>query len=295
MEYFTTKDMQHLCDIKAHALRIWEQRYQLSVTQKKKGQRRYYDNENLKKLLHISFLYHNGWKIAKIAELTTDQIIDELCKFEINSTTYKTFIIRMIEAAVDFNEESFIRILNALIEKIGFEKCIKEVCYPFIKRLGMVWTTKNIIPAQQHFSSYIIKNRIIAETDKFKTSNKMPGIILFSPSEIHDELPLLFIYYLLRKNNWSVVYPGEKISGKQIKQFIGNDSIKYIFLHLNDFSRDADVYFEDVCKSFPRKEIIVTGTAAHQLQRKFTNLIPLKSDEEVYQFIENNKLETVMT
>ena len=291
MEYFTMKDMENLCDIKAHTLRIWEQRYQLSVTIKKKSQCSIYDNEDLKQLLRISFLYHNGWKISKIAGLTTDQIMEEVCNFEINNTTYKSSIIQMIEAAIDFNEEAFMGIIDALIEKIGFEKCITDVCYPFLKRIGMLRTRKNIMPAQQHFSNCIIQNRIIAETEKLKTGNNIPALVLFSPGEEYHELPLLFIYYLLRKNGWSVVYLGININKEIIKQFIGNDQVEYLFLHLiNNFTGwDADVYFEELCKSFPGKKIIITGTAVHQLQRKFTNLILLKSDKEVYQFIQNNK------
>ena len=285
------KDMENLCDIKAHTLRIWEQRYQLSVTIKKKSQCSIYDNEDLKQLLRISFLYHNGWKISKIAGLTTDQIMKEVCNFEINSATYKSFIIQMIEAAIDFNEEAFIGIIDALIEKIGFEKCITDVCYPFLKRIGMLRTRNNIIPAQQHFSNCIIQNRIIAETEKLKIGNNIPALVLFSPGGEYHELPLPFIYYLLRKNGWSVVYLGVSINKEIIKQFIGNDQVEYLFLHLisNFTGWDADVYFEELCKSFPGKKIIITGTAVHQLQRKFTNLILLKSDKEVYQFIQNNK------
>jgi MerR family transcriptional regulator, light-induced transcriptional regulator len=285
------KDMESLCDIKAHTLRIWEQRYRFSVTEKNKSQRSIYDNEDLKQLLRISFLYHNGWKISKIAGLNTDQIMEEVHKFEINSSTYKTFIIQMIDTAVDFNEEAFMRILNGLIEKIGFEKCITDVCYPFLKRIGMLWTRNNIIPAQRHFSSYIIQNRIIAETEKLKEGNNIPTLVLFSPGGEYHELPLLFIYYLLKKNGWSVIYLGVNINKKIIKQFIGNDQVEYLFLHLvsNFTGWDADVYFEELCKSFSGKKIIITGTAVHQLQRKFTNLILLKSDKEVYQFIQTNK------
>jgi hypothetical protein len=155
----------------------------------------------------------------------------------------------------------------------------------------MLRTRNNIILAQRHFSSYIIQNRIIAETEKLKAGNNIPALVLFSPKGEYHELPLLFIFYLLRKNGWSVVYLGVNIDKEIIKQFIGNDQVEYLFLHFisNLAGWDADVYFEELCKSFPGKKIIITGTAVHQLQRKFTNLILLKSDKEVYQFIQNNK------
>ncbi len=194
MEYFTIKDIENLSGVKAYTLRIWEQRYNLFVPKRKDSQHRIYDNDDLKKLLRISFLYHNGWKISKIAAFSSDQIAEEVRKSEINSKTYKTFIIQMIEAAVDFNEILFVEILNRLTAKIGFEKCITDVCYPYLNRIGMLWVTNNIIPAQEHFSSYIIQNKIIAETDKLSINNDAPTLLLFSPKGEYHELPLLFIF-----------------------------------------------------------------------------------------------------
>jgi len=291
MEYFTIKDIENLSGIKAHTLRIWEQRYSLFVPKRKDSQHRIYDNDDLKQLLRISFLYHNGWKISKIAGLSSAQIVEEVRKSEINSKTYKTFIIQLIEAAVDFDEISFVEILNQLTVKVGFEKCITDICYPYLNRIGMLWVTNNIIPAQEHFSSYIIQNRIIAETDKLSINNEAPTLLLFSPKGEFHELPLLFIFYLLRKNGWSVVYLGSNITKEVIKQFTENGEMKYLFLHLitNFTGWDADVYFEDLCKSFPNKQIIASGAAVHQVQRNFVNLKLLKSDKEIYEFIERSK------
>jgi Predicted transcriptional regulators len=291
MEYFTIKDIENLSGIKAHTLRIWEQRYSLFVPKRKDSQHRIYDNDDLKQLLRISFLYHNGWKISKIAGLSSAKIVEEVRKSEINSKTYKTFIIQLIEAAVDFDEISFVEILNQLTAKVGFEKCITDICYPYLNRIGMLWVTNNIIPAQEHFSSYIIQNRIIAETDKLSINNEAPTLLIFSPKGEFHELPLLFIFYLLRKNGWSVVYLGSNITKEVIKQFTENGEMKYLFLHLitNFTGWDADVYFEDLCKSFPNKQIIASGAAVHQVQRNFVNLKLLKSDKEIYEFIERSK------
>ena len=155
----------------------------------------------------------------------------------------------------------------------------------------MLWVTNNIIPAQEHFSSYIIQNRIIAETDRLDINNAAPTLLLFSPKGEYHELPLLFIFYLLRKNGWSVVYLGSNITKDVLKQFSENDEIKYLFLHLitNFTGWDADVYFEDLCRSFPNKQIIASGTAVHQVQRNFVNLKLLKSEKEIYEFIERQK------
>jgi DNA-binding transcriptional MerR regulator len=290
MQFFTTRDIENLSGIKAHTLRIWEQRYNLFVPKRKESQHRIYDNEDLKHLLRISFLYHNGWKISKIASLSPEKIADEIQNAELNTKDYKSFVLKMIEAAIDFDELKFVNVINDITKKIGFEKCIAEVCYPYLQRIGLLWITNNVILAQEHFSSYIIQNRIIAETEKLALPEKEPNLILFAPRGEYHELRLLFINYLLRKHGWSVIYLGANSTKEVLKQFIGNDKIQYLFLHLiTTFTGwDADVYFEELQKTFPGKMIIATGAAIHQLQRNFVNITPLKNDKSIYEFIENN-------
>ena len=291
MQYFTIKDVENLSGIKAHTLRIWEQRYHLFVPKRKESQHRIYDNEDLKQLLRIAFLYHHGWKISKIAALNADQIAEEVRKAEIDSRSYKNYIIKMIEAAVDFNEAAFIEVIDNLTEKIGFEKCITDVCYPYLNRVGMLWVTNNVIPAQEHFSSYIIQNKIIAETEKLKLNARAPNLVLFSPKGEYHELPLLFINYLLKKNGWNLVYLGSNITKDVLKQFTANEDLQYLFLHLitNFTGWDADTYFEDLCRSFPTKTIVATGAVVGEVQRRFVNLILLKSDKDIYEFIQGRK------
>jgi DNA-binding transcriptional MerR regulator len=288
MQFFTIRDIENLSGIKAHTLRIWEQRYNLFIPKRKESKHRIYDNNDLKQLLKISFLYHNGWKISRIASLTHAQIADEIHNTELSSKSYNTAVLKLIEAAIDFDEVKFVNILNEISKAIGFEKCIAEVCYPYLQRIGLLWMTNNLIPAQEHFTSYIIQNRIIAETEKLPLPEKEPNVILFAPRGEFHELPLLFINYLLRKNGWGVIYLGANIAKEVLKQFTGNQKIEYLFLHLitNFTGWDADVYIEDLQKNFSGKIIVATGAAIQQLQRNFVNVMLLKNDQAIYEFIE---------
>jgi hypothetical protein len=178
--------------------------------------------------------------------------------------------------------------MDDLIASIGFEKCITEVCYSYLQRVGLLWTTNNIIPAQEHFSSYLIQNKIIAETEKLPYKTQTPDIILFSPKGEYHELPLLFIHYLLKKNGWGVIYLGTNIGKDVLKQFTNKDEVHHLFLHLitNFTGWDPDYYFEDLCRNFQNKTVIATGSFIHQMQRSFINLKLLKTDREIYDFVE---------
>lgn len=289
MQKFTIRDIENMCGIKAHTLRIWEQRYQLATPKRKESLHRFYDNEDLKAWLRISFLYHNGWKISKIAALSAQKILEQVRNEKTVSDNYSAFVTLLLEAAIDFDEKQFNNVIDELIEKIGFEKCITKVCYPFLQKTGLLWMTHNVIPAQEHFSSYLIQHKIISETDKLSLNSSGDTIILFTPDGEHHELPLLFINYLLKKNGWKPIYFGSNVKWQNLKEVVDKQEIKTLFLHLiTNFTRfEIDDYLESLSKAFPKKKIAASGAAIQSAQRNFLNVQLLKTDEAVYHFIQN--------
>lgn len=292
MQTFSIRDIENLTGIKAHTLRIWEQRYQFFTPKRKDSQHRIYDNDDLKKLLRISYLYHTGWKISKIAALSHEEILEEVKKGGTAEGNYARFVSGLIEAAVDFDEKAFTGLMNEVSEKIGFEKCIVEVAYPYLKKIGLLWSTNNVIPAQEHFTSYLVQNRIIAETETIAQSKNKPEIILVCPQGEFHELPLLFINYLMRKNGWGVLYLGVNISKNELLQLNQLESVNHIYIHLitNFTGMYTDDYLEEICRQFPDKKILASGEGISQVQRSFTNLTLLNSEKKIYDFINHRKL-----
>lgn len=291
MQAFTIKDIENLTGIKAHTLRIWEQRYDFFKPKRKESKHRIYDNEDLKRLLRIAFLYHDGWKVSKIASLSEHAIIAAVQEAPVQSGNYTSHITRLIEAMLDFNELGFNAVLSDIIEKTSFEESIVQVCYPYLVKLGNLWSTNHAIPAQEHFSTYLIQNRVIVETDKLPLKERTPEIVLICPQGEFHELPLLFINYLLRKNGWSTAYLGTNIKLEELNEIIQTTGAAYIYLHLltNFTGLSVDDYLESICLRFRSKQIIASGGGAQKSQRPFVNLKVLNSDKSIYDFIYKGK------
>lgn len=290
MQKFTIRDIENMCGIKAHTLRIWEQRYDLFTAKRKSSTHRYYDNEDLKKLLRIAFLYHTGLKVSKIAALSQTQISELIREVKTAGIKHDVFVLQLLEAAVDFDEHRFKTILEECISAIGVEECVIKVCYPFLQKTGLLWMTNNVIPAQEHFSSYIIQHKIIAETDKLDGALlKGRSIVLFTPDGEHHELPLLFINYMLRKYGWRTIYLGANVQRQAVKEVIQKNEIDLLYFHvLTNFTRfDIDDYLEQTCKAFRDKKLFASGAAIQVAQRNFVNLQLLKSDDAIYRFIKD--------
>src|SRR5260221_12743693 len=161
MNAFTIRDIENLCGIKAHTLRIWEQRYQLLCPKRKAGTHRIYDNNDLKCLLRIAFLYHHGHKISAIARMDDKERCQLTLALGRSSDSYEIFINQLTEASIDFDQDMFDRILHNVILHMGFEKAITRVVYPFLDRIGLLWLTGNVIPAQEHFASALIAKKML--------------------------------------------------------------------------------------------------------------------------------------
>jgi DNA-binding transcriptional MerR regulator len=69
MNAFTIKDLENLSGIKAHTIRIWEQRYTFLKPRRTDTNIRYYNNEELKTLLNVALLNKYGFKISHIDKM----------------------------------------------------------------------------------------------------------------------------------------------------------------------------------------------------------------------------------
>jgi MerR family transcriptional regulator, light-induced transcriptional regulator len=288
MNHFTIKDIENLCGIKAHTLRIWEQRYkQLFIPKRKESQHRIYDSDDLKELLRISFLYHHGYKISKIARLSPAQIQEEVAGIKPQNCNYEIFVHQLIETSIQLDKENFEAVSNEIVMSIGMEKSILNVFYPFLQRIGLLWMTNHVIPAQEHFSSHIIRKKIISATDGLETNdNSEYNIVIFSPSGELHEIPLLVVNYLLRKQGIKTTYFGASVSTETLKYYSQHHTVSHFYSHLITHldSSGVDSFICSLCRSFPDKPIVISGPASDCIQKKPANLMHLRSLDEVMEF-----------
>ena len=78
MANYSIKDLENFTGIKAHTLRIWEKRYNVVSPKRTDTNIRYYDDEDLKKLLNVSILNRHGFKISNIVGLTQETIGEKI-------------------------------------------------------------------------------------------------------------------------------------------------------------------------------------------------------------------------
>ena len=221
MNHFSIRDIENLSGIKAHTLRVWEQRFNLISPKRKAGNHRFYDNDDLKYILRIAYLYNQGYKISRIACLSEKEIHDLAVDVKYDKDNYEIFINWLMEASIDFDQERFESILRTAESALGYEELVLKVIFPLLNKIGMLWLTGRVIPAHEHFASSFIKNQMIVAIERLEMpeSTNPRKVLLFAPKNEFHEIPLLFMWYLLRKNKVPVIYLGVNADTELVFQY----------------------------------------------------------------------------
>lgn len=229
---FSIRDLENLSGIKSHTIRIWEKRYKVLEPLRTQTNIRLYDSENLQRLLNITLLNQHGYKISQISKLPKERIPELVNEIISNKSAKQHAISTFKMAMINFDQTLFTTTYNKLLAEKSFREVFYEVFLPLINDIGLLWQTNTISPAHEHFISYLIKQKILSETEKLqiKPSLKEDRIfVLYLPlGEIH-ELGLMFVNYEILSQGYRTIYLGGNIPVfclKDLKKYF--DNITYV-------------------------------------------------------------------
>ena len=192
--------------------------------------------------------------------------------------------------AIDLDEERFERTFREALKRVGIKDTILKIIHPFQDKIGVLWLTDHVVPAQEHFTSNIIRQKLSVAIDSLpnirETSKK--EILLFTPEKEHHELPLQFIHYLFKKNENKVIYFGSNVSLKSIDAYSQIRNFKYLLFHLvtNLTNNPTQDYVNEISALFPEKQILMSGIAVLQVTEVPANIRLFKSMDEILNFTE---------
>ena len=211
---FSIKDLENLSGIKAHTIRIWEKRYNVLEPMRSDTNIRSYDIRNLQKLLNIVLLHNYGYKISKIATLDQKDM-NKLATEIISEKSAKNHAISTFKMAMmNFDQSLFFNTYNQLLNEKSFKEVFYTVFIPLMQELGFLWQTETITPAHEHFITYLIKQKLLINTEKVQILEPTKTdrvFVLFLPlNEIH-ELGIMYLNYEILLNGYQTIYLGESI------------------------------------------------------------------------------------
>ena len=272
---FSIKDLENLSGVKAHTIRIWEKRYNLLKPKRSKTNIRHYDLNNLQKLLNISFLNSNGFKISKIAALDETELAPKTRELAFMGKNDSQAIVAFKLAMLNFDQILFYNTYNSLLEEKSFRTIFYEVFIPLLFDLGMLWQTNTISPSHEHFLTVHIKQKILVHIERLQSTDPRPStktVVLFLPENETHDLGLLFINYEILSLGYHTIFLGENIPLNNLK-YINKlyDDIIYIS-YFTVKPSDNEIY--DYLKIFSEEYLSVNKNSAKLIGHRIRNLNP---------------------
>jgi len=290
---YSIKDLEHLSGIKAHTLRIWEQRYNLINPKRTDTNIRYYDQDDLKLVLNVSLLKDNGFKISKIAEMSMEEMYEAVMRVSEKTTSFADQIYALTLSMIDLDEQRFEKIISTNTLKIGFERTMMNVINPFLSKIGIMWLTDSINPAQEHFITNLIRQKLMVAIDgQYPTVNEeAKKYMLFLPDGELHELSLLFASYLIKARENKVIYLGQTMPMNDLMMAFEVYKPDYLLTVLT--SRPAEMsaleYLNKLSEKFPDTEILVSGSQVIGQDLELPeNMTPISNLKHLIEFAEQN-------
>ncbi|HWB26121.1 MAG TPA: MerR family transcriptional regulator [Chitinophagaceae bacterium] len=289
MNAFSIKDLENLSGIKAHTIRIWEQRYGFLKPQRTGTNIRYYTNNELKKILNVALLNKYGYKISHINRMSSGEIDEKIIALTQTEAQQEKVVNDLLRYMIDLDMTAFEDALDHQIKEKDIDKVIMQVIFPFLEKIGILWVTNHINPAQEHLVSNIIRQKLIVGIENMQSYIHLnKTALLFLPEGEHHELGLLFAQYIFKGHGLNVLYMGADSPMADIGFIIKQKRPDFIFTHL--ISLPANFNFDKfidtlagISHSIP---VIVSGQSQiHHKKQAYTNIHFKYSLGEIMEYI----------
>jgi DNA-binding transcriptional MerR regulator len=258
---FSIKDLEKLSGIKAHTLRIWEQRYGILKPERTDTNIRWYCNDKVKHLLNVTFLYEHGYKISKIAALQHSEVVAEVNKIVDSEINACDQVRGMVLSMVEMDELRFEKIISSNIQHKGFTYTIENIVYPFLNKIGVLWQTGSINSGQKHFISNLIRQKLVVAIDAQlpPVNPHAKKIVLFLPDGELQELNLLYLNYLLRSQGHRVTYLGQSVPLQDLRKVVEIKEPEYLISAFTHISDEPNSFLNELSSTFPEKTILLSA------------------------------------
>ena len=263
MDLFSISDLQSFSGIKAHTIRMWEQRYSALEPLRSDGNTRYYDGIQLRRLLNIVSLMNTGYKVSQLGSMPDESLHKLIDKHFAQSSSgdprEEYLISQIIAAALRYDEAYFDKVFLNGVLRLGMKECYIKVIYPVLQRLGLVWSKNTLHPGQEHFITNLFRQKILSAIDALPPPSSKISWLLFLPENEFHEIGLLFSNFLIRHSGKKVIYLGQNVPFHSLESAVGEvkPARLLMFLVRKRSPEEESKYISLLSKNFPGQRIYI--------------------------------------
>lgn len=209
------------------AVRAWETRYGVPTPDRTAGGLRLYSEEELERVRAMRDLVDGGIAPAEAARMVADASVREEGTggegagsavrgpgetepaADYTSPAALASLADELEAKLaGFDESGAQATLDHLLAQFSAEVVVADVVLPVLRRIGERWRGGGVAIAQEHFSTTLLRERLLALARGWDRGIGPRAVLACPPGELHD-VGLIAFGLSLRTHGWRVTYLGQ--------------------------------------------------------------------------------------
>lgn len=267
MSHFSISDLEQLSGIKAHTIRMWEQRYDLLHPVRTATNIRMYSDGDLRRLLNVATLCSRGQRISQVARMSDVEIKAAVLACCDDSHDYHSQVNALLAAMLGFDELHLNQLLNEATARLGFENMMLRVAYPLLQRIGLMWLAYTVDLSQEHMLAHLLRQKLLAATGTLPIAPASARRwVLFLPADELHELALLFMNYVLRARGQHTLYLGQNlplVGLLNVDAAYQPDGVVTVLTTQPERGRVAE-FARELRGLFPEAQLVIYGALARQ-------------------------------
>jgi len=289
---FSIRDIENITGIKAHTIRIWEQRYNLVVSRRTDTNIRFYDDKDLCTFLNIANLTENGYRISEVAKMSPEEMVSKISSLSADHNNPCILVNSLTESMLEFDQERFSQTIFNCTENHGLINTMEETLFPFLRKVGFMWQADLISPAHEHFVTNLIKARIINAIESLPEPpmEKAKRFLLFLPINEFHEIGLCYAHYLIKQSGNKVLFLGQSVPYPDLRITSEKFDPHFCLTTLTSLQTDGNLVntIDDLLKHLPFWPLIISGPQVAHAEVPFRERLSIfRSLGDLKEFLTN--------
>jgi MerR family transcriptional regulator, light-induced transcriptional regulator len=183
-------------------LRAWERRYGLLAPTRTPAGYRLYSAGDVRRVGRMRELLASGLSAAEAARATLAEPEEERA-----AASPAASLPELREALERFDDAAAHALFDRLLAELTLDTVLDEVVLPLLRELGDRWAAGALTVAQEHFSSHLVRGRLLGLARGWDRGVGPRAVLACPPDERHD-LGLLVFGLALREHGWRITFLG---------------------------------------------------------------------------------------
>ena len=294
---YRIKSVANITGLSTHALRKWEERYDLIYPIRSPNGYRTFSEDDIQLLLFIKSKLKDGESIGQIAQAGPVRLRKDMQQAPFSLSLipppFHQDVQTLIHAARHHHPDRIQHTLDQWIKYLSLQEAMMKIIFPVLQLIGDLWHQGGISISGEHYVSQLVRQYLLTAVKQDTSGDKPQSIVACVPGDYHEIAPLTATLFL-QNLGWHGTFLGPNVSFEILQTALRRKQPQLMILScmLEPAKEIVDSWMEYLTKNIQPQCTVALGGAGFSSYETFFNQyeIPyLRTIQDINLFTPNTR------